>query len=220
MILCIGNVLTAARARELRLALDRAPFLDGRRTAGPQARAVKRNLQLDSSSTLYEEIAAEVGAALQSSTLFQAAVLPSALSPVLVNRYEVGMSYGTHVDNALMGQPALRADVSFTLFLSEPDAYVGGELTLEDTAGETPIKLAAGSAVVYPSTYLHRVNEVTSGVRYAVVGWVRSHVPSAEHRGLLFHLYQCKVALGERRTPDAERHIALLHSNLTRLWSN
>ena len=39
------------------------------------------------------------------------------------------MSYGTHADNAMMGN--WRADVSFTLFLSEPSTYEGGELVIE-----------------------------------------------------------------------------------------
>ncbi len=46
------------------------------------------------------------------------------------------MSYGTHVDNALMGnQEKLRSDISLTLFLNNPSTYGGGELVIESYDG-------------------------------------------------------------------------------------
>ena len=52
--------------------------------------------------------------------LFALAVRPKALTSVMFSRYEIGMQYGSHVDDALM--QGMRTDVSFTLFLSDPGA--------------------------------------------------------------------------------------------------
>ena len=220
--LCISDVLPQSRVEEFRERFARAAFVDGRRTAGIQAKVVKSNGQLDAGSPLYAEAASQICGALQACELFQAAALPRLLSPIIINRYAPGMSYGSHVDNALMGSPSFRADVSFTLFLSEPDGYSGGELVIEDTSGDTPIKLSSGSLVLYSSTYLHRVEEVREGIRYAAVGWVQSHVPLSEHRRLLFQLYQCRLAMSTDESNDCTnvaRGLALIQSNLTRLWA-
>jgi hypothetical protein len=68
-----------------------------------------------------------------------------------------------------MAQPAavgqLRSDISRTPFLSEPDAYDGGELIGSDTCGEHKVKLPAGDLIVYASGSLHRVQPVSHGPR-------------------------------------------------------
>ena len=112
--------------------------------------------------------------------MFRLAVRPKALAPLMFSAYEHGMEYGSHVDDALM--QGMRTDVSFTLFLSDPESYDGGELVIESAAGEDAVKLAAGSLVAYPSTTLHRVAPVTRGVRLAAVGWARSFVRDGAQR--------------------------------------
>jgi PKHD-type hydroxylase len=74
----------------------------------------------------------------------------------------------------------MRSDVSFTLFLADPDSYDGGELVIEQSADEQAFKLEAGSMILYPTTTLHRVEPVTRGTRVVAFGWVRSFVRSAE----------------------------------------
>src|SRR3569832_2186165 len=81
---------------------------------------------------------------------------PRRIFPPLFNRYEGGMTFGSHIDNAVRRIAAngerVRTDLSATLFLSDPDAYDGGELVIEDTYGERHVKLAAGDLVLYPGT--------------------------------------------------------------------
>ena len=121
-------------------------------------------------AALRETLAGKIGA----HPLFRLAARPKTITPLILSRYEQGMNYGSHVDDALMH--GVRTDVSFTLFLSDPDSYDGGALVIESPAGEDDVKLKAGSLVAYPSTTLHRVAPVTRGARLAAVGWVRSFV--------------------------------------------
>src|SRR5262245_57932078 len=96
--------------------------------------------------------------------------------PPLFNRYEGGMSFGAHVDNAIRqiaGTPfRIRTDLAATLFLSRPEEYDGGELVVEDTYGAHAVKLPAGDMILYPATSLHWVNPVTRGVRFASFFWI------------------------------------------------
>ena len=135
---------------------------------------------------------------------------PKALTPLVFSRYGGGQAYGSHVDNPLMG--GIRTDVSFTLFLAEPEAYDGGALVIESPSGEDAVKLPAGHMVVYPSTALHRVEPVTRGERVAAVGWAQSHIRDAAQRELLFDLETARRRLFDRlgktdgpRPPRQER---------------
>lgn len=227
MIVCIADVLSAEEVAELDALLARGSFEDGRTTAGWHARQVKANLQLRSGSKALRRAQQLVSDALLRNELFQQAVRPKRLRPVLVSRCEPGHGYGTHVDDALMGGGAgqgtldwLRTDVSFTVFLSPPDAYEGGELVMESSAGETAYKLDAGSAICYPATTLHRVEPVASGVRHAAVGWAQSLVQDAHQRETLFDLYtarqQVYAARGKSETFDL---LSRTYANLLRLWA-
>ena len=150
--------------------------------------------------------------------VFKAAARPKKLTGMLVSRYGTGMSYGLHVDDALMG--GVRTDLSFTVFLAEPESYEGGELLIEGNDGTNAIKLAAGSAVVYPTTSLHHVSEVTNGERLVVVGWVRSYIRSGDQREILFDLDQ---SVAQLREAGAERaildRILKTRANLMRMWA-
>ena len=97
-----------------------------------------------------------------------------------------GMKYGRHIDNAFMSTG--RADLSFTIFLNEKDKYSGGELLIEGLKFENKFKLDSGGIILYPSTYLHSVQEVISGERIVVVGWIESYIKSIEEREYLFDL--------------------------------
>lgn len=220
MILCIADILTAAEAADLVAALDAVPFGDGRETAGWNARTVKRNLQALKTGPA-ADTAAMVEAALRRNALFMSATLPRRIAPVLFSRYEPGMTYGTHLDDALVGEePKLRTDISLTLFLSPPDACDGGELVVESTAGEESWKLAAGSAVVYAASTLHRVEPVTRGARLAAVTWVESLVRDAAKREILFDLDNARRAIfaGAGKTREFDL-VSKSHANLLRRWA-
>lgn len=218
MRLAIGNILNAAQLEELRRHLEKAAFGDGRRTAGAAARQVKNNLQLDPASPAYKACASVVLAALQANETFQTAALPRAMSGPLFSRYEPGMGYGAHVDNALMRGPDLRSDLAYTLFLSEPSSYEGGELVLMEAEGENAIKLPAGTLFLYAATALHRVENVTAGRRDVCVGWVQSLVRDERVREMIFDLSQAKARLeGQADQKETRYLIAKTQSNLLRL---
>jgi len=215
MQIVIGNVLSAEELDSLRTALARAQFADGRETAGFSARLVKNNLQ--AADRRLETLRALVAERILGNELFRLAVRPKALTPLMFSRYDPGMHYGSHVDDALMD--GMRTDVSFTLFVSEPESYDGGELVIESAAGEDAVKLAAGALVAYPSTSLHHVAAVTRGARYAAVGWARSLIRDAARRELLFDLDTARRQLFARDGKTAEFDlVSKSTANLLRMW--
>jgi PKHD-type hydroxylase len=216
MQIAIANVLSAEDLVTIRAALAGARFIDGRATAGFAARLVKNNRQAANDRKL-ETLRKLVAARIMENEVFRLAVRPKALTPLIFSRYEQGMEYGSHVDDALM--QGMRTDVSFTLFLSEPDGYDGGELVIESASGEDAVKLAAGSLVAYPSTALHHVAPVTRGVRLAAVGWARSFVREAARREMLFDLDTARRAMFAERGKSAEYDlVAKSLANLLRMW--
>ena len=58
------------------------------------------------------------------------------------------------------------------------------------TGGEEnkEFRLPPGQVVLYPSSTLHCVTPVLSGVRYVCVGWIESYVKAANDRSLLFNI--------------------------------
>ncbi|MEB3322022.1 MAG: Fe2+-dependent dioxygenase, partial [Synechococcaceae cyanobacterium] len=179
-----------------RLLGQEARWEAGAQTAGWHARGVKENLQLARSSPLHRQLADELGAALVRHPLVQAAALPVRVHGMLFSRSGPGQGYGRHVDNAFMAEG--RSDLSFTVFLCDPEAYEGGGLILESPAGEEEVRLPAGQALVYPSTLLHRVETVRAGERLVAVGWIQSRIRSAERRELLFELDTARRTLFRR----------------------
>lgn len=205
-----GPEVAAIRGTEL-------TFGDGKATAGRHAAPVKANDQALPGPGL-EAIRAKVTAALMAHPVFRSAARPRALTPLIVSRYREGQTYGLHVDDAIMG--GLRTDLSFTLFLSDPETYDGGALVIEDNFEARAIKLQAGEMILYPSTTLHRVEPVTRGTRLAVVGWVQSLVRDQAQREMLFDLDQAveEVFQTQGRGALFDR-LAKTRSNLLRLWA-
>jgi PKHD-type hydroxylase len=219
MIVAIDNVLASNELQLLLTELQGAEFVDGQLTAGRYARTVKNNLQLATGSTVANQLQAIVQKAVQRHPLFQAMARPQVIRVPLFSRYEPGMSYGLHTDNAMMNDPPLRSDLSLTLFLTEPESYEGGELAIDTGMGEQYFKLAAGSMVVYPSTHLHRVTEVTQGIRFAAVTWVQSYVRDAAQREILFDLDTVRQSLFRNSGKTIEFDLLCkTHSNLLRRW--
>ena len=221
MILCIADVIPAADLATIRRALGKAAFQDGRKTAGWHASKVKRNEQADPAANTTRDIGDRITAALRANPVFSASVQPRAIRPCLLSRYGVGMEYGPHVDDAIMGSDhRVRSDVSVTVFLNSPDEYDGGELVVESAGGEQSFKLPAGHAIVYPSTTLHRVEQVTRGTRLVAITWVQSLVRSADDREILFDLDMARRAIFEQQGKTREFDlIAKSYANLLRKWS-
>lgn len=222
MIVTINDLLNDELLAVVQDALMTAEFSNGQRTAGWHARLVKHNQQLDRDSTVADELRQRVLKALQANALFEAAAYPSAIHSLLFSRYEAGMEYGRHVDNAFMGGNChLRADVSFTIFLSEPESYQGGDLVLEGACDEQCYKLSAGSLILYPSSTLHRVEKVTAGVRLVCVGWVQSVVRDPAQREVLFDLDTARRSLFAREGKTIEFDLlAKTYANLLRQWAS
>ena len=216
MQIAIGNLLSAEDISMVREALASATFVDGRATAGFAARLVKNNRQASADHRL-DTFRKLIQNRILENEVFRLAVRPKALTPIVFSRYEPGMNYGSHVDDAVMD--GLRTDVSFTLFLNDPESYEGGELVIESPAGDDAVKLAAGALIAYPSTTLHRVAAVTRGERLAAVGWAQSLIRDAARRELLFDLDTARRALFAREGKSAEFDLlAKSTANLLRMW--
>ncbi len=225
MILALPDLLSPHEVQSARQLLADAPRGDGRDSAGPQARAVKNNEQLPHDCEAASRIRALVLAALARSPAFFTAALPKKIFTPRVNRYRgESNAYGHHIDNAIRLLPdgdRVRTDLSCTVFLSDPDAYDGGELTVADTYGTRGIKLPAGHAVLYPGTSLHQVTPVTRGERLACFFWVQSLVRSDEQRRLLYELDINLLSLRQRHGESAETTaLTGTYHNLLRLWAD
>ncbi len=220
MLLQIPSVLTLEELQSLRASLAEAAFEDGATTAGHVARQVKRNLQVPQISDASKKCAAVVIEALRRNSVFYSAVLPHRIHGPLFNRYDGEMTYGDHVDNAVMNNGSIRSDVAATLFVSAPEHYDGGELIVQDSYGGHSIKLAAGNLIVYPAGSVHRVQPVTRGTRLAAVLWIQSLVRDEVQRRLLLEL---DVAIGAlRKSAAAEAQLGQLtavYNNLMRMWA-
>lgn len=220
MIVCIGEVLRPEELERLRSLAAAGRFVDGRATAGWAAATVKNNLQLAADDPGHAEISEVALSALTRNEVVAAVGLPRNVSRLMVSRCDPGMGYGAHVDNALMGDPPLRTDLAFTLFLNDPADYNGGELVIDDAQGEQSIKLEAGALVLYPATTTHRVATVSRGARLVVVGWIQSLVRDPRVREMLFDLHQARLALfrEEGKSPAFDA-VAKVYSNLLRMYA-
>jgi PKHD-type hydroxylase len=226
MLLKLGEVLSADELDAVSQVLRRAPWADGRATAGTQSGGVKNNTQLPESCAQARAAQKIVLAALGRCAGFIGGALPKRIYPPLFNRY-AGMAnaFGDHIDNAVRTHPAtqqnVRTDLSATLFLSDPRSYQGGELVVCHSYGEERIKLEAGDLLLYPGNSVHRVEPVTSGERLAAFFWVESMVRSHEQRAVLHQMdgaiSSLRARLGE--SPEAVSLVGCYH-NLVRLWAD
>ena len=225
MLIQVPEVLTAAEVAEVRRLIDSANWIDGNVTSGPQAALAKRNRQLPEDSPAANRAGDLVLDALGRHPLFMAAALPAKVWPPLFNRYAGGEQFGVHVDNAVRikrgGVERLRSDLSATLFLSDPDSYEGGELTIEDTYGAHSIKLAAGDLILYPASSLHHVTPVTSGERTSSFFWIQSMVRDEAQRRVLFDMDLAVQRLAGELGQAHTSVVALTgtYHNLLRMWA-
>ncbi|RYD21989.1 MAG: Fe2+-dependent dioxygenase [Verrucomicrobiaceae bacterium] len=217
----LPDVLTPEELAYVREELQTASFEDGKLTAHGSAKNVKNNLQIQRSQDSATELDAVLMQALTRHPLLLAWAVPRTVSMPLINRYSKGMHYGFHVDAAVTAQNSqMRRDLSVTLFLSDPETYVGGELEVESPGGLKRIKLPAGSAFIYATHALHQVREVTSGMREAAVFWLQSLIQDDAMRLTLFDLQASMAALVEKGVEGPEMLVLnKVHQNLTRRFS-
>jgi len=225
MVVCFDAILGPDELSTIRRLLAGAGWATGQ-SAGPQAALVKNNQQLPESAAPLRDLRLLVVRALNRSPELLSAALPNKILPPNFNRYTgAHNAYGAHADATLRNLPDgswLRTDVSATLFLSDPETYDGGELTIEDTYGHHRLKPAAGSLVIYPSGSVHEVRPVSRGERLACYFFIQSVVKSTEHRRYLYDmdcaLRRLRARLGEAE-PDVVR-LTALYNNLVREWAD
>lgn len=226
MLIAIPDVLGPAEIARVRGLIDAAEWIDGNATSGAQSALAKRNAQLPEDGAAAIEAGRIVLDALGRSALFVAAALPLKVFPPLFNRYEGGQDFGTHVDTAVRVRRGsdfrIRADLSATLFLEDPQAYDGGELIVEGAFGEQSLKLPAGHMILYPASSLHHVAPVTRGTRSASFFWLQSMVRDDGARRILFDLdqgVQAVAAAQGQGDPTTVRLTGIYH-NLLRRWAD
>ena len=224
MIVRVPGLLSQEQLAAARALLADAPWGDGRATAGYQSAKVKTNLQLPEDCEESVKLRDIVLTALERNPLFIAAALPARVFPPLFNRYEPGMNFGAHVDNAvrqIANTPRrIRTDISASLYLNPPEDYDGGELIIEDTYGSHNVKLPAGDMILYPATSLHRVTPITRGARIASFFWVQSMVKDDGERTILFDLDRSIAELSrERPESSALVRLTACYHNLIRRWA-
>jgi PKHD-type hydroxylase len=224
MLILIPGVLSPAQVKECCAALDGAQWSDGRETAGYLSSRVKQNEQIPEGAPIARRLGGMILDELDKNPLFISAALPLKVLPPLFNRYAGGGSYGGHVDGAVrpvLGTPhRIRTDLSATLFLSAPEEYEGGELVIEDTFGERRVKLPAGDMVLYPGTFVHRVEPVPKGARLAAFFWIQSMVREDQKRALLFEMDTALQQLGGSGADnDAVVKLMGAYHNLLRMWA-
>ena len=222
MLLQIPKVLSKDKLTVIQAILAKSQFTDGKLSAGMAAERVKNNEEIAGDAREIQQLNNLVMGSLVQHPVYQSATLPIKIASPFYARYRPGMTYGDHVDDPVMGPPQgrYRSDVSTTVFLNEPDSYEGGELVIRTSFGDQQIKLPAGHAVVYPSSSLHHVAEVTQGERLVAVTWAQSMVRDAARRELLYELNQAREnLLKQRPEEDATKRVDVAYVNLIRMWA-
>jgi PKHD-type hydroxylase len=228
MMFQIADALNAEELKEINDALDGESYVDGRETAANAASLVKRNVQLSAGSEMRAKISNKIAAAMRRNQMFLWLAMPKEIGPFHLTRYEETHTYGDHVDNSIMGLQAgnpMRADISMTIFLNEPEDYDGGELIMNSRINPQAIKLPAGHAIVYPTGEFHRVEPVTRGVRSVAITWIQSIIRDVHQRQVLTDIWTAMDGVS-KLTPEDKldenqpyRSLSKTHWGLLRLWS-
>ncbi len=222
MLVYLSGVLGTQELAAVQRLLTQAQFVDGKLSAGSAAQRVKHNQELDRRAGQIAQLNDVVMNRLVQHPVYRAAALPLHVAAPYYARYTQGMSYGSHLDDPIMGGDGAiyRSDIAITVFLNAKDAYDGGELVIRGTFGTQAVKLDAGDAVLYPASSVHHVAEVTRGERLVAVTWAQSLVRDPARRELLYDLYQARESLLKRAPESAEAvQVNAAYINLVRMWS-
>lgn len=219
MFLQIDDLLTQAEVERLAELARRTKFISGR-LSNPH-NTTKNNVIQDPADAAGQQASQMALAAIQRSEQARNFVLPRRIALPTFSRYGEGMTYGAHVDAAFMnlGGQLLRSDVSCTIFINDPAAYQGGELTIYLGTETLRVRGKPGSAVFYPSTTLHEVPPVTSGERVVMITFIESQIPDQMQRDLLYTLNEVRALEGLKMDWTNRMSLEYVISNLLRMWS-
>ncbi|HEX9771794.1 MAG TPA: Fe2+-dependent dioxygenase [Kiloniellales bacterium] len=221
--LILNEVLAKSEVREVREVLDRTPFESrkkARQSQGKAAGVIKNNLELMPGRQDLRPVVELIRARLLSHFEFGSYAMPRDMR-FFFNRYESGMFYDRHVDMTLVPRSKtemMRLDLSFTLFLSEPEEYEGGDFVIDLPYGEQRIRGAAGDVILYLADTLHRVEPVIRGARTSVVGWIESFIPDPTERQINFDFSLALKDIFETADTDLRRRLEQIHERLLRRW--
>jgi PKHD-type hydroxylase len=227
MLVHVPNLLSGEQVAHIRGVLSGPDWVDGKVTAGAQSAGTKHNLQVPENAPAARALGDMILTALGQNERFTSSALALRVFPPLFNRYDQGMNFGAHIDNAIRfvkgaSSPIrVRTDLSATLFLTDPEDYDGGELVIEDTFGNHKVKLPAGDLVVYSATSRHHVTPVTRGSRWSSFFWIQSMIRDESARAMLFELDNAIQGL-RKQVGDSEEVVSLtgLYHNLVRRWAD
>ena len=223
MLLRIPSVLDRSELDVVRRMLASAPFVDGKLSAGQVAKRIKHNQEVDRRARELEQLNNLVMGKLVQHPVYRSGSMPLRVAAPYYARYTPGMQYGDHVDDPIMGTDGTlyRSDVSITVFITDPAEYDGGELVVNTPFGAQQVKLPAGDAVMYPSSSLHRVAEVTRGERLVAVTWLQSLVRDPARRELLHELnYVRERMLASAPESEDAKLVNKTYVNLIRMWGD
>ncbi len=221
----IKDFLSGAEVEAMRALAAEATFEDGSSTAGVAIREEKQNRQAVLSEQQRRLVDDTLRGAARRSKLFGLYAHPRNIATPILSRYEEGDFYNRHLDQALMGiDDPFRADLSMTIFLSDPMSYTGGELRVEMESGHATLRLQPGTAAIYPTSFWHQVTRITKGERLALVTWVQSYVADPGKRALLTELGEAFDMIMRMNPADplhgqTREKVQRSYTNLLRLWS-
>ncbi len=222
MLVEIPGLLNPEQLEAVCSVLRQSKFIDGKLSAGKHARTRKNNQELAPGQESFDALNNVVMTELVQNPVYLQAAMPAKICAPIYARYKPGMEYGGHIDDPIMGPPGsrYRSDISISIFLNGPGEYQGGELCIESPQGNTEFKLAAGDAILYPSTRYHSVKKVTAGERLVAITWVQSYIRRADQREILLQLDRARESLNSDVKAEVYQQITLCHANLFRMWAD
>jgi PKHD-type hydroxylase len=219
MFLLIDEFLTTAEVQTVAELARQTKFIPGRHS-NPH-NVTKNNVIADPADPIGQKASQLTLSALQRNEQAREFVFPQRVALPQLARYGEGMNYGVHSDAAFLpvGSQPLRSDVSCTVFISDPAAYQGGELTIHLGTEEVRVKGRPGQAVFYPSTTLHQVAPVLSGERLVVITFIESQIPDQLQRHLLYTLGEVRALEGLKMEWGNRSQLEYVIANLHRMWA-
>lgn len=95
----------------------------------------------------------------------------SRMETLQYSEYGIGQFYKEHIDMMYQGPNRAVRKLSFTVQLTDPNEYQGGDVVIK-TGNTDIVHKNKGTIIFFPSYVLHEVKPVTKGTRHALVGWV------------------------------------------------
>lgn len=219
------KVLDAQAVATLRALLDNpaTPWEDGKTTAHGAARAAKNNQQLTKPSDALKQVTQKITSMVMSSHRVESYAMPVRMTAPFINKHGAGHSYGKHVDRGYRilkpSNTRIRTDLSATLALSKQDEYEGGNLIIYDNDSRIKVKLDAGDIVLYPSNFIHEVQEVSAGVRICACFWIQSMIRDTDRRTIISDMAELINKLATDGCAEASVLASKVQQNLIRQWA-